>query len=232
MSLWTNPRVIIGAAAAAVAVGKVVHTAYQRFSKKEKTLGTFIVWGLPDTGKSTFISIVLGKPHAPRSAKEATTSAKVYKDEIIRGLEQGPQKVEKITDLPGTNDRLGYWLQEVKDKEVQETKNVFYLVNLARFREPTYMSSVRFHIKKTLEAMASNTSTKRLNIIGTHLDQSEWKGVASEKVNNELQGDDAFRELYESTNQVAGYVYAANLTDQSSAKNLLQSITNDILAKP
>lgn len=210
-----------------VAVGSAAYAAYRYFSDDEKTLGTFIVWGRPNTGKSTFIAGLRGATPSQAAPKEATTARITHKDVKVKGLDRGPHKVDAVTDMPGTNDRLPDWLDAVKSVE-----HVFYLVNLARVDDRTYMSSVRTDIKETIAALKqSEKDKKRLNLIGSHLDESKWKTVRAAEVNNVLQEDDEFRALHESTKEVAGYVYAANLTDKNSFKQLLQSIADDILAK-
>lgn len=192
-----------------------------------RTLGTFIVWGRPNTGKTTFIAGLRGVPAVPGVSKEATTSRTTYTDVLITGLDRGPHIVKEIADMPGTKDRLPDWLKHVKNLD-----HVFYLVNLARVGESTYLSSVRSDIAQTITALKdSSKQSKRLNIIGSHVDESEWREIAASEVNNVLQEDERFRMLYESMDGVAGYVYAANLTNSDSFKQLLQSIANDILAQ-
>jgi ribosomal protein S20 len=210
-----------------VVVGSGAYALYRYFSEDEKPLGAFIVWGRPNTGKSTFIAGLRGVPPPHGAPKEATGARITHKDVKITGLDRGPHKVDAVTDMPGTNDRLPVWLDAVKSVE-----HVFYLINLARVDDREYMSSVRTDIKQTVAALKeSKKEKKRLNLIGSHLDKSNWKAVPAAEVNNFLQEDDQFRELYESMEGFAGYVYAANLTDPVSFKKLLQSIADDILAK-
>lgn len=210
-----------------VAVGSAAYAAYRYFSEDEKTLGTFIVWGRPNTGKSTFITGLRCATPSLGAPKEATTARITHEDVKITGLDRGPHKVDAVTDMPGTNDRLPDWLDAVKSVE-----HVFYLINLARVDDRAYMSSVRTDIKQTVAALKeSKKEKKRLNLIGSHLDKSNWKTKPAADVNNVLQEDENFRELYESMEGFAGYVYAANLTDPVSFKQLLQSIADDILAK-
>eukprot|EP01032_Pedospumella_encystans_P008637 gene8637-10228_t len=128
---------------------------------------------------------------------------------MITSLEGGPYKVAKVVDIPGTQDRFSDFLSYVKSFE-----HAFYLVNLAKLKDAHYIARVRSDITKTIEALKASTS-KRLNIIGTHVDESEWKNIQASEVNNVLQEDEIFRALYESTTEVAGYVYVANLTDDA-----------------
>eukprot|EP01034_Spumella_vulgaris_P025165 gene25165-31592_t len=211
------------------------YAAYKRYKKnaqeekikeveKRKNLSRFIVWGRPDTGKTTFVrGLRIGKGMGRK--KEGTTGANVYEDVMITSLEGGPYKVAKVVDIPGTQDRFSDFLSYVKSFE-----HAFYLVNLAKLKDAHYIARVRSDITKTIEALKASTS-KRLNIIGTHVDESEWKNIQASEVNNVLQEDEIFRALYESTTEVAGYVYVANLTDDTVKPSLYATQLTPLMLK-
>jgi hypothetical protein len=238
----------------AVAVGAAWYAIYRR--NVTTSLGSFIVWGMPNTGKTTFVAglrtpsnaadgtnnVGGGADNPVERKKEATTSRTVYTDVRIDGLKGGPYVVKRIVDMPGTNDRQDDWLKDVK-----ELDHAFYLVDLSRVDDPGYWAAVNTHIEATIRSLEGSNSesesggssrksekaSKRLNIIGSHLDMSKWKDVDASQVNNILQEDDCFMLLFDSIRKgkVASYVYAANLTNRDSFKQLLQSIANDIRAQ-
>lgn len=184
------------------------------------SLGRFAIWGRPNAGKTTFISGLMGKLGSAKK-KEATTSRHLHRDVPII-LDGKKYQIDEIADLPGTADRVQDWLALVASHD-----HVFYLINLGN-EEPAYLTNVRADLKATKEALkASSKVNKRLHIIASHLDLSRLKEVDAAQVNNFLQDDDVFRRLYELTDDVKGYVYAANLTDQISFNRLLDSIIRD-----
>jgi GTPase Era involved in 16S rRNA processing len=211
--------------------GAAAYAAYKKYkSPKNKSasvpppvsIGKFAIWGQPNSGKSTFISQLVGKP-TPAGQKEATTSKTVHSNIPVVREGNRDYQISEITDMPGHKDRRGDWLKLVKSHD-----HVFYLLDLSRTASD-YIASVRYDLSTTVEALKSSPKTvKRLHIIASHVDQSDWKHVDAAQVNNELQRDDQFSMLYELTDGVAGYVYVANLTDEASFKRLIESIIKDV----
>ena len=187
-----------------------------------KSLGSFVIWGRPNTGKTTFIARLRGV-EVNAEKKEATTSKKVYKNVEIGNIEGGLFKVSEIVDMPGSMDRLDDWLDQVVSK-----KHVFYLIDLSRLKERTYLTSVKSDVSCTVKKLnESNKNNKRINIIATHVDLSDWKDIDIADVNNLIQEDVDIRYIFESTKGVSGYVYSSNLIDESSFNKLMQSIVDD-----
>ncbi|RYH69841.1 MAG: hypothetical protein EON54_02095 [Alcaligenaceae bacterium] len=188
-----------------------------------RRLGSFVIWGRPNSGKTTFISRLRGE-QIQLANKKATTSRTTYKDIKLRlGAEL---VVDSIVDMPGTDDRLDDWRELVVNGD-----HVFYLLNLSRTDDAGYVAAVRTDLKATIEALnKSSKRRKRINIIASHIDQSKWNTVDTAQVNNVLQEDPVIRRMYESMEGVQGYVYSANLIDPTSFKHLLQSIVDDLQA--
>lgn len=221
------PFIIAGVAA----LGALTYKAYSdRADSPTKSptptvrrLGSFVIWGRPNSGKTTFISQLRGES-VHLAEKKATTSRTTYKD-IKLGL-AGDLVVESIVDMPGTDDRLDDWRELVAKAD-----HVFYLFNISRADDSGYVAAVRTDLKATIEALSkSSKGRKRINIITSHVDQSKWKNVDAAQVNNMLQEDPVIRRLYESMEGVQGYFYSANLTNSTSFKRLLQSIVDDLHA--
>lgn len=216
--------------AGVVAVAAVAGGVYSYVSSKRagsevkkpepKCLGDFAVWGQPDTGKTTFIARLRG---VEPGEKEQTTSLKRYGRFRLKGVDGGPFEIKALVDMPGSRDRLDDWLAQV-----ESNRHVFYVVSLAKVAEEHYRRKVRFDIERTVERLAAaGSGCNRVNIIGTHLDQSEWKSVDEARVNNVIMQDPCMREVRELFGAVAGYVYSANLMDKNSAARLLQDLVND-----
>lgn len=190
-------------------------------AKEPKSLGSFAVWGQPETGKTTFIARLRGID--PTGEKEQTTSLRRFSRFEVKGLDGGPYEIQELVDMPGSKDRLNDWLDQVASKD-----QVFYIVNLAKITDDGYRRKVKFDVEKTVEKLSySDVKVKRVNIVGTHLDTSEWKSVDAARVNNLILQDPHMREMRELFGVVAGYVYSANLMDKKSANRLLQDIAND-----
>lgn len=186
-------------------------------------LGSFVIWGRPNSGKTTFITQLRGQKIEP-AAKQATTSRTTYSN--VELPLSAKFVVDSIVDMPGTDDRLDDWCELVEKGD-----HVFYLLNLSRTNDAGYVAAVRTDLKITIEALKKSAKPrKRLNIIASHVDESKWKTVDAAQVNNVLQEDAAIRRMYESMDGVKGYVYSANLTDPASFKRLLQSIVDDCQA--
>ncbi|MYM65702.1 hypothetical protein GTP45_02495 [Pseudoduganella sp. FT55W] len=220
------PFIILGIA------GGTAYTIYKKLKSPPPvvkdlaptSVGKFAIWGLPNSGKTTFINQLLNRE--PSGQKEATTAKTVYSSIPKVEIDGRSYRIESITDMPGTRDRLSDWLEMV-----QSHQHIFYLVNLARKNEREYMAGVRHDLSKTVEALAnSSTSSKRLNIIASHVDESFLKDISTAEVNNHLQDDEEFRRVFESMEGVKGYVYTANLIDRSSFQRLLESILKDYAA--
>lgn len=187
-------------------------------------VGSFAVWGRPNVGKTTFISQLLGK--GVPNEKEATGAKKIYGKEIPLFVVDGRSyKVEEIIDIPGSTDRLSDWCEMAAKKD-----HVFYIVDLSRKDDEKYKAEVRYDLGKTVGALSeSSKARKRVNIIASHVDESIWSEIGIGEVNNVIQEDVVFRQLYEAINErgVAGYVYVANLVDRESFDTLMECIIRD-----
>lgn len=219
------PIIVAGVVGVAALAGGIYKYASSKKpageTKVPKSLGGFAVWGQPETGKTTFIARLRGVD--PTGEKEQTTSLRRFGKFEVKGLDGGPFEIQELVDMPGSKDRLNDWLDQVASK-----KHIFYIVNLARVADESYRRKVKFDIEKTVEKLAGPESKgKRVNIIGTHLDKSEWKSVDVARVNNTILQDPSMREVRELFGSVAGYVYSVNLMDKNSANRLLQDIAND-----
>lgn len=214
----------------ATAIAGLAVSAYFKFRREKKPqalpevhLGSFAVWGRPNAGKTTFINMLRGV--APASGKKgATTSRTNYPAVKLPPMQGVSFIVNKIVDMPGTDDRKKDWLQLV-----QEEAHVFYIVNLVRASEQPYAAALKSDINATITALEQSKKQmgKRIHLICSHLDKSKWSTHEPADVNNVIQEDGDFRVLYESMRGVAGYVYSADLTDKDSFQSLLQSIVND-----
>lgn len=191
-----------------------------------RSLGTFVIWGRPDVGKTTLIARLRGLEPAPK-VKITTPHRSVYLNVVLNGLHEGPWYLSKIVDMPGTEDRLKDWLSMVATDA-----HVFYMIDLSRIDEVAYVSRVKLDVAETVKALGASTKAKkRINIIASHVDASKWGGKKNDpNLNNILQSDPEMRALYESLSDVSGYIYSADLTDKASFLRLLQSIVNDCRA--
>jgi len=188
-----------------------------------RRLGNFVIWGRPDSGKTTFILQLRGE-YIKSGEKKATTSRTLYKDVKLQLAEEFV--LDSIVDMPGTDDRLDDWRELVAKGD-----HVFYLIDLSRTDNARYAAAVRRDLKATIDALnKSSKGRKRINIIASHIDKSKWSNVDTAQVNNVLQEDPVIRQMYESMEGVKGYVYSANLTNSTSFKHLLQSIVDDLQA--
>lgn len=186
-------------------------------------LGSFVIWGRPNSGKTTFITQLRGQKIDP-VVKQATTSRTTYSN--VELPLSTKCVVDSIVDMPGTDDRLDDWRALVEKGD-----HVFYMLNLSRTDDASYVAAVRTDLKTTIEALNKSVKPrKRINIIASHVDESKWKTIDAAQVNNVLQDDAIIRRMYESMDGVKGYVYSANLTDPASFKRLLQSIVDDCQA--
>lgn len=193
-------------------------------SLKEIRLGDFVVWGRPDSGKTTFIRRLQGRDIL--SEKEATIAKEQIRNTHLSFLSEAKYIVDEITDMPGTEDRLSDWLSGVIEK-----KHAFYVVNLRKLREDAdYAGWVKKHLKDTVKALEdSNKKDKKIHIIATHVDMSKWSDVRQSDVNNVIRQDDVVRKIIESKGSVQGYFYAVNLTDRDYFVKIMRGIVNDII---
>lgn len=205
-----------------------LNKAFQYFIKEDEVypsyLGSFVVWGRPNSGKTTFISRLCGQDVGLNS-KEATTSKKKYKNIKFKVNDGTLFTINEIVDMPGTMDRLDDWLMQVMDND-----HVFYLIDLSRLTDRKYISQIEWDVRRTIEALGkSNKECKRINIIATHIDESQFRQFPTENANNILQDNDVIRQIYETTSEykVSGYVYSANLMDKDSFQRLMESVIND-----
>jgi GTPase Era involved in 16S rRNA processing len=221
--MW--PLVVIAAFSAA----KIAYD-YFKDDDKGKTsdtpptilLGNFAVWGRPNSGKTTFINQLLEKTVDP-ATKTATTSQSKYSKIPPKTVDEKIFRISEIIDMPGTKDRLDDWLKLVASQD-----HVFYIVNLRRIADSDYQSEMRSDLAATVDALrASSKAKKRIHMIASHVDESQWKDIDPAEVNNKLQENQHFRMQYESMEGVAGYVYAADLTNQDSFMRLQESIIRD-----
>lgn len=234
------PFIIGGiAVAAAITAGT---TIYKKFSSDDEqpvmpeneieSLGSFAIWGRPDSGKTTFVYRIQQKD-IPKE-KEATSSRREFRDIKPISIRENKFKIDEITDLPGTIDRKRTWVDLVKNK-----KHVFYLVNLARLSDKKYLSEVKNDLKITTEAISAlKTDMKPIHIIGTHIDESDFKNILDADVNNKLQENSEIRAILESikylgdelknSDGIKGFLYSVNLTELPSFNKLIENIINDI----
>lgn len=223
---------IVGGAVALISAGTYIYKTITSTSvvvtptpAAPMSLGRFAIWGRPNAGKSTFIGRLIGKP-IPAGQKQATTTRTIHRNIPTYEVDGKKVRIDEIVDMPGTKDRLEDWRDLVRSHD-----HVFYIINLARLDELGYQADVRFDLRETVEALKKSSKlVKRLHIISSHVDESRWKSLSAAEVNNVLLNDDEFCKLYESKDGVAGYVYAANLTEASSFQRLIESIVKDSYA--
>jgi hypothetical protein len=218
----------LGAAAlsaGSAAVGYLSNKLVKRFVVKEnkpKALGTFAIWGQPDSGKTTFIGLLMGRDNS--SKKEQTLSKDVKGRVLLTGFFDDDFEIQELVDMPGTKDRLNDWLGLV-----ERSDHVFYMINLKRISEKEYLRKVKLDIEKTSKSRSvSNSKIRRkINVVGTHLDQSKWKEL--DDSHNILQQDESLREVMELMGDARGYFYPANLLDKSSSTRLIKCVVNDCI---
>lgn len=231
------PLAIVAAVAVVSAVSSGVYAAYKYYAdddepKKEPedevvNLGRFALWGHPNVGKTTFIEQLLGNPITPEKIQ---TTGQVLHENISIELVNGKKYIIKeVIDMPGAYDRLRDWLQQAV-----ECDNVFYLIDLSRWCDhedsEEYIVGVNLDIDSTIETIINSKGKKnRINVVFSHLDRSSWKSVSPAQVVNLLHRESNVRMLYEKINnsEIAGYIYAANLTDNNNFKILLRDIVGD-----
>ena len=187
------------------------------------SLGRFAVWGRANAGKTTFITRLRGLPISDSEKKIATTTRTIYRDIPLVVIEGRSFQIEEIVDMPGDKYRRDDWIKLVGTHE-----HIFYLFNIAEKDNREYMAEVRTDLLVTAEALKKLPNfEKHLNIIASHVDESEFQETDPAEINNVVQADDGFRRLYESMDEVAGNVYTVNLIDEVNFKELLKSIVSD-----
>ncbi|AXV65920.1 hypothetical protein D0907_11895 [Pseudoalteromonas lipolytica] len=226
MSYWKAAAVLAAVASPVlVRLGSKLwrkEVAIKTEGPKAKRLGSFVVWGRPDSGKTTFIYRLRGEE--PPVEKEATDSQKKNEEVILDFLNGGPHVISEIADMPGNQDFRDKWLQMVIEKE-----HVFYLLNLERLSNKNYLTQVRLDVEATVIALESSEKTdKRINFIATHLDKSQWNEIERSRVNNVMNDDMVIRQIREARGDVKGYLYSVNLIDKKDFEKLMQDVVNDI----
>lgn len=227
MSNWKIAAIVATAASAIAATFYKYATsdsASEEKSESEIRLGSFVVWGRPDSGKTTFIRRLQGRDIL--SEKEATIAKEQIRNTHLSFLDEAKYIIDEITDMPGTEDRLNDWLSGVIEK-----KHAFYIINLKKLREDDdYAGWVKKHLKDTVKVLEdSNKKDKKIHIIATHVDMSMWSDVRQSDVNNVIRQDSVVRQILESKGNVQGYFYAVNLTDRDYFIKLMRGIVNDII---
>lgn len=223
------PFIIAGAAVTGLATATVTYYRKRGQNQNQQAenapipLGDFAVWGRPDAGKTTFISCLRG--NRPSGEKEQTNSIKRYSKFEITSHDGRLYGVHELCDIPGGEDRLKNWLTEIESR-----KHIFYIVSLAKLDDSAYLRKVRTEIEHTVKRLNDKTTGKRIHVIGAHLDSSKWKDFEPARVRERILQDDAIREIREHFGEGAGYFYAANLLDPSSATQLIEDIINDCSA--
>ncbi|QMV62908.1 hypothetical protein VUJ49_23385 [Pseudomonas berkeleyensis] len=223
------PFIIAGVALTSLAAAATAY--YKRSGDKEDkptkaSLGDIAIWGQQDAGKTTFIACLRGAP--PTSdKKEQTSSIRRYSKFKVTSRDGQPHEIQELLDMPAGDDRLNNWLTEIETR-----KHIFYIITLAKFDDTEYFRKVRTDIAHTVERLKiSNKESKRIHIIGAHLDNSKWKDFEPSRVREKILQDDGMREIREHLGKVAGYFYAANLLDPSSATRLIEDIIDDCAAQ-
>jgi len=188
--------------------------------KKIKNIGAIALWGVPNSGKSTFVKRLLGK--APDEQKIQTTNITPYPNLEFDSNGRN-YKIEVIYDMPGVVSRKSEWLNHVK-----KAKNSIYLVNLEKFFVPgdEYRREVRQHLKELKEVLGES-GVENLIVVGTHLDKTTFSD--SVESNNLIQQSREFHAILEVFQSI--WFYSVNLMDGDSCRKLISSIVGDIDAK-
>lgn len=188
--------------------------------KPTKNIGAIALWGVPNSGKSTFIKRLLGK--SPDEQKIQTSFTKKYPN--LEFESDGiTYSIESIYDMPGVETRKSEWLEHVN-----KARNSIYLINLEKFfdEKDSYSRTVKQHLKELKEALDKN-KPKNLIVVGTHLDKTKFS--SSNEPNNLIQQSIQFELIREIFHSV--WFYSVNLLDDNSCIDLIKSIVGDIDAK-
>ena len=227
---------ILGVAAGIAAAATAGYKIYQSYFNDDVTsLNEFSLWGLPNSGKTTFIKRLL-ELEVDGEVKEQTTSKNVIEDIPIKEIGGKKYKIERIIDLPGTKDRLECWIDNAL-----KNKNSYFLINLCSLEDK---NSSEYYIRlmsvfETLKKRVNDKSKElskgnfKLNIIYTHIDKSESEFNAAQ-VTNELMDRDICRKVYEyfqedGENNFKVKVYAVNLLNGDSSAKLIEDLIKDAI---
>lgn len=229
MSYWKIVGVVAVAAAGAMGAifgakrkSSASRAQAENASPEVKPLGRFVVWGRPDSGKTTFIFRLLEKE--PLQEKVVTDSKERHQKIKLGFLKDGPFMVDEIVDMPGNLDRRADWIERVL-----EANHAFYLVNLEKLDDSEYLTQVRLDIKETVLALEqADKKNKKINLIATHLDTSLWRDIEKSRVNNVMNEDMRIRQVREARGGVKGEMYSVNLMDKKDFEKLMQDVVNDI----
>ena len=247
---------ILGVAAGVAAAATAGYKIYQSYFNDVISLNEFSLWGLPNSGKTTFIKRLL-ELKVDGEVKEQTTSKNVIEDIPIKEIDGKKYKIERIIDLPGTKDRLDCWIDNAL-----KNKNSYFLINLCSLEDKNsseyYMRlmSVFETLKKRVNDKSKELSkgSFKLNLIYTHIDKSESEFNAAQ-VTNELMDRDICRKVYEyfqediesikdgkdgqsgegsegsegSENKIKVKVYAVNLLNSASSAKLIKDLIKDAI---
>lgn len=227
---------ILGVAAGIAAAATAGYKIYQSYFNDDVTsLNEFSLWGLPNSGKTTFIKRLL-ELKVDGEVKEQTTSKNVIEDIPIKEIDGKKYKIERIIDLPGTKDRLDCWIDNAL-----KNKNSYFLINLCSLEDKNsseyYMRlmSVFETLKKRVNDKSKELSkgSFKLNVIYTHIDKSE-SGFSDAQVTNELMDRDICRKVYEyfqedGENNFKVKVYAVNLLNGDSSAKLIEDLIKDAI---
>lgn len=187
-----------------------------------KNIGPIALWGVPNSGKSTFVKRLLGE--APDEIKVQTSHIKRHLNLEFNSAGIN-YKIEKIYDMPGVDSRKSEWLSHVKDSETS-----IYLINLKQYFEKggAYQKVVKQHLKELKTALVENEAIN-LIVIGTHLDESAFCG--SNEPDNAIQQTEEFEVVMASLQGLTIWFYSVNLLDDSSCRRLIENIVGDINAR-
>ena len=184
--------ILLKAAATLALVGGILAakraTGPKQATPPERNIGDVALWGVPDSGKSTFVAQLRSEPLSPQ--KEQTRSANKYTDVVVKANGQR-FTIAKIVDMPGTEIRKGDWL-----KLASTARHSIYLVNLSEYfgGNIDYVAAVNQHLKDLRGVFDSgNKDCSSLIILGTHLDKSRFSNVPAP--DNAIHADASFEKL-------------------------------------
>lgn len=220
--------------AVVVAAGAAAYKHYSGDKKNHNTneenntesvhyLQGIAIWGRPDVGKTTFISHLMKEPFSQK--KIQTASKRIYTNIPTFRVDGKQFCFHKIIDMPGNVDRLDEWLIQA-----QNNKHVFYIFNIEKLGDKSYMRNVSSDIIKTMESMEKEKiNGAKLHVIASHVDKSIFKDYDQANLINEIMNSDEVRRIYEKLKgTVKGYFYGVNLTSRTDFQNLLSNIIRDI----
>lgn len=192
---------------------------------KPTSLGMVALWGVPNSGKTTFVKRLL--KHTLGGESVQTSSMQLHTDVEITS--NGREYViEKIYDMPGVESRKQTWLEQVGD-----ARTSIYLINLQDYFDPSkksnYQQKVKQHLKELKEVLSKKAEVN-LVIIGTHLDVTEFNGL--DKVNNLVQESADFELIMAPFQDLKMKFYSVNLFCDSSYESLIKDVVGDIDARP